>query len=209
MLDYMMTVPPDDYPVSVAEAMAHARVDGDAEEDLFAVWIAAATAELQHYTGRQFMLASFVGRMSAFCAGSGSDWRRLTNTGGRIELPRVPFASLTSVGYVDPAGDLQSLSVEGDDPDVIVDVFSDGSASSIRPKPGTVWPATRGEPGDVSIVWQSGVEDADDVPAAAKLAIMALVSHWYTFREPMISGMSVTPVPLTYQKLADSLRIEV
>lgn len=115
-----------------------------------------------------------------------------------IEIKRGPLASVTSISYVDANGDSQTWSSSN----YIVDTAR---------KPGAIWlaysasfPTTRGHVNDVTITYVAG-EAVTSVPAAAKQAILLLVTHAFEQREPIIIGSTSKEIELSYHSLISRL----
>lgn len=63
-----------------------------------------------------------------------------------------------------------------------------------------------GNPGKTATVtYKAGYGAANQVPEAARLAILLLVTHWFDRRSP-VSDRPVNDLPFSVQALADSLR---
>jgi len=101
-----------------------------------------------------------------------------------IQIPKQPLASITSVSYVDFAGDSQTL-VTGTDftPDFT------SQPGRIIPAFNKTWPSTRGHIDDVTIVfvagYGTGVPAGSTVPQRIKHAIKLMVADWYWNRGPI------------------------
>ena len=47
------------------------------------------------------------------------------------------------------------------------------------------------------------------IPMAALVAIMIMVSHWYEIREPVITGTIISPVPMSVDSLVGPYRLNM
>lgn len=158
------------YPLDVFTAKQHIRAIDDVEDDLVQAWIKAAVDEFEMETGRQIMPATWEYWLDAFPSER------------KIELPRPPLLSVTSVQYINADGDL-------------VD-FTDGSPAIaqwqvkapdgvyarrgwIEPLNGVSWPIARNESGAVRIQFQAGYSD---VPELFKGVLLRMVADYDRFR---------------------------
>jgi hypothetical protein len=184
--------PPADEPVDVATAALHLRVDGNAEDALIQLYIAAARANVEEVTGlylvqqqvrvtfdrfepREYPLPNFDTR-------GYQPMRRLDPT---MRLPVWPLQSVDAVQYLDVSGTQQTLATDA--------YVLDKSARPARltPAPGQDWPATQCVTGAVTMDCTVGYAPSDaappdygaNVPAAIKAAILLLVGDMYANRE--------------------------
>jgi len=172
-------------PVTSTECMAHMRIDDGTESDYIESLITAARGHAESITRRQLIDATWVLKLDSFPA-----------SGGIIRLPRPALSSVTSITYLDTNGDSQTWSSEeyrvdtGAEPGRITEAY------------GYTWPTARVVTGSITITYVAGYGDeAADVPGAIRHAIKMLVSHWYEFREPVISGTIIAQVPTAVDAL--------
>lgn len=98
-------------------------------------------------------------------------------SGDTIYLPKGPFSSITSFGYVDTDGDSQTLSVTTD-----YTIESNGDVAKIRPV-SSGWPSDVSSDidGSITIVYVAGYGSlASDIPEWAKEAIFARITRNYS-----------------------------
>ena len=86
---------PTTYPVDLASAKAHLRVDSSAEDTLIQAMIASATELAEQIMGRSIMPQTWELTLDEFPEA--------------FEITRVPAASITSLKYYDEAGAQQTL----------------------------------------------------------------------------------------------------
>lgn len=117
--------------------------------------------------------------------------------GDELELRLPPVQSVTSVQYVDPAGDPQTF----DSANYDVDLTS--APCRIRLVTGASWPATADSPNAVTVTFVAGYGVASAVPVEAKLAIVEWVKRtWKTCEgssmayDNLIGSLSWTAVGL-------------
>ena len=104
-------------------------------------------------------------------------------------FPVVPLSSVSSIAYVDSAGAGQTLSTD------VYEVRSDGLTASITLKYGQSWPSIQSG-SRITVTAIAG----GDVPEAVKQALL-LIGHWFSNREAVNVGMSVTEMPLAVPAL--------
>lgn len=86
-----------------------------------------------------------------------------------IEIERCPLISVTSITYIDSAGDIQTLASSA------YRVDSTSEPGRITPDYGTAWPATRDITGAVTVTFTAGYGSRQDVPPAIQQAILLWV----------------------------------
>jgi uncharacterized phiE125 gp8 family phage protein len=159
-------------PVSLDEARQQVGVAEDTHHDAkLSGLIDAATEYVQTHTGRQLINATFDFYLDAF-----------PYCDSYILLPRSPLVSITSVKYVNES-------------DGVLTTWSSANYAAVTSRePGmvalayqTAWPSSvRFLPESVVIRFVAGYgATALTVPVRAKQAILLLVSHWFTNREPV------------------------
>ena len=154
-----VVTPPTAYPVTLAEAKLHCRVDGTTEDSRIDGLIAAATDYVEKYTGRSIMAQTLRLTLDSFT--------------DAIVLPRGPVQTVSSVKYYDPAGIEQTVPASG----YTVDAASDPSWV-VRDGDYT-WPAILDAVNAVNITFVAGYAT---VPPSIKHVILLLISQWYDNR---------------------------
>jgi uncharacterized phiE125 gp8 family phage protein len=151
--------------VTVAEAKAHMAVDHVEDDALIGSLIDAATAHLDGWTG-------VLGRALVT-----QTWRQsFPCFQDMLRLRLGPVASITSVGYVDPARATQTASSS------LYTLLADDLGAFVWLKEGATWPSTIDEPDAVTVTYVAGVAAAA-VPKAIRQAILLLAGQWYRSRE--------------------------
>lgn len=158
------TVAPVELPVSLGEAKDHLRIDHSDEDSFIDLLIDAATLRVQDITGRQLVEATYEFTLNSFPP--------------EIRLPKPPLSSVTSIEYLDGAGDSQTL----DSADYRV--ISDEVVPIIDPAYGVTWPSTQDVRNAVTVTFVGGYGAAADVPSKLKLAIKMFVLDMYENRGP-------------------------
>ncbi len=152
-------------PVTIDEAKAHCRVEGQLEDAQFLAWVKAATRAGEKLTNRQFCTATWRLSMESF-------------GGWAFELRRCPVQSISSVTYVDLPGVTQTVSPAS----YMLDASCEPAI--IQPIYLDFWPTdVRYEQASVKIDFVAGYGGPDDVPDTIKQAILLTVGSWYAGRE--------------------------
>ena len=164
---------------SLAEAKAHLRLDGDAEDSLIGALIAAARVSVETETRRALIAQS---------------WRAFVEAWPEdgVTLPVVPALSVEAVRAIDAEGEATVLDED--------DYEFDPADCSVTIDP--VAGAVRYEIDFTAGYGSSGV----DVPQPLRQAIRLLVTHWYEHRSAVVLGDSATAIPLGYRELVAPYR---
>jgi uncharacterized phiE125 gp8 family phage protein len=180
----ILTAGPSAEPISLAEAKAHARVDGDLEDTLIASLILAARLHIERSLNAALITQSW----SLYL----DQWPDRAY----VELPLAPLLNVDAVRLYGPTGSSMTL-----DPALFeVDPFSRRPRLSRRD--GQSWPLPGRGINGIEIAFTAGHgASPDDVPMPLRLAIKMLVAHWHEAREPVLLGESADPVPLSVASL--------
>lgn len=184
-------------PVSATEAKAHLRVDGSDEDTLIASLITAARQEVEKYTGRALITQTWEVSGPAFPWG-----------GAAIELPRPPLQTVSSVSYLDAAGDTQVWASSNYTVDAPAGDFA--PKGMIIPTPAAFYPATVAHPLAVTVRFVAGFGDAgSDVPEVYRRALLVLLAHLFENREAVVTGAIAVDIPQSFRTLlASPARVE-
>ena len=179
-------------PLTVAEAKLHLRIPYEerADDEYIGVLITAAREYAEQVLCRQLINAT---------------WRlyldRFPGLDGVIRIPLPPLQSISSVKYVDGAGDEQTL----DAAEYSVDTAS--VPGRIYPAYGYSWPSTRDQRNAVTITFVAGYGSAATaVPEPIRKALKLLIAHWYENRE--VVGDRTAKMPLSVDALLGIYRIK-
>jgi uncharacterized phiE125 gp8 family phage protein len=175
------------YPVTLAEAKLHLRVDGTDEDTLINALIAAATQQAENYTWRTLMTTVY-----EYIADSFSK---------QIELDTFPIATIDSIKYYDLNNVQQTLIVSAYESNL------NECPVLIRPKENYYWPDTIIRFDAVTVRFTAGYASAAAVPAAIKQAILMIVGHLYANREDVVTGTQVNTMPQSSQYLLNTYRV--
>lgn len=177
------TVDPTSLPVSLQEIHDHVGVTDLADNDRLTMLNEAATRHVEMVSRRQLITQTWREKCDTF-------------TTSIVVLRKRPLQSVTSITYVDSAGDTQTFSSDN------YDVDTDADPGRIVLGFNQTWPTVRGHTNDVAYTYVCGFGDSGAaVPSTLKAAIKLLVSHWSEHREATISGTIIAEVPLAVTDL--------
>lgn len=161
-----LITPPAAEPVSLDEAKAHMRIDIDDDDALVAAMVTAARQWCESFRRQSFVTQTWALTVDAWPDEDG------------FALRHSPIQSVTSVVYVDDAGDSATV----DAADYVVDAL--GEPGRVVLAASASWPsATLRVINGVTVTYVTGYGDADAVPVVIKQAILLLAAHLYENRE--------------------------
>lgn len=187
---------PSSYPVTLAEAKDHCRVDFPDDDSYITRLIAAATAQLDYANG-------ILGRALIT-----QDWKvevalpdYTINPRGAIRLPVTPVQSIQSMGYYDSSNASQSLTV-GD-----FQLINRNWTCYVIPNATTNWPGLYNREDALSVTFRAGFgDDSTAVPENIKSALLFLLAHMYENREAVIVGSESQALPEGFDALVSNIR---
>ncbi|MGH6922550.1 MAG: head-tail connector protein [Propylenella sp.] len=167
-------------PVTLAEAKAHLRIDGDDEDDLIGALTVAARVATETEI-RRVMIAQ--------------SWRAFVEVWPEegIELPVQPALSVEAVRAIDT----ESMATLLDAEDHAFDI-ADGSVELKNPLVGT-------DHYEIDFLAGYGASSAD-VPQPLRQAILMLAAHWHEHRSAVSDGERAAATPLGYRELIQPYR---
>jgi uncharacterized phiE125 gp8 family phage protein len=174
----ILTSGPAVEPVALAEAKAHLRVDGIAEDTLIASLIVTSRLHVEAAAGVALIAQGWSWYLDA--------WPR----GHAVKLPLRPVQSIAAVRLYDEAAIPTAL-----DP---ATYFLDGAAAPPRlVRHGALpWPKPARIANGIEIAFTAGYGSAAaEVPAPIRQAILLLVAHWHEHRSPLEPGVQPEPLP--------------
>jgi len=184
--DVAVITPPSVEPMTKAEVKLHLRVDHTTDDTLIDSLIIAARQRVENVTWRALVTQTLELTLDAWPEGN------------KIDLPRPPLQSVTSVTYTDSAG---AAVVWGS---ANYQVITQGTPGRIVPAYGVSWPSvTLRAANGIAVRYVAGYGLAAAVPDLLKAAIKLLVGHWYENREATVvgAGMTATPLPLAVESI--------
>ena len=153
------------YPVTLADAKLHCKVDDAADDALITAMITSAAELAEQQLGRALMTQTWELTLDSFP--------------DAFELTRVPVQSVTSVKYYDTTGTLQTLASNL----YSVDTADGDGFAYIAPAYNTSWPDTREQINAVVVRFVAGYTDAASVPEPIKTWIKLMIGTMYENRE--------------------------
>ena len=175
----VLTAAPAAEPVSLAEAKAHLRIDANDEDALIGSLIAAARMFIERTLG----LALITQTWSYFL----DFWPRSSC----VTLPLSPVQAVGAVTLHRGAGGSTAF----DAGDYAVDVLSQQARLVSK---GAAPPVVTHALNAFEIAFTAGYgNEASDVPAPIRQALLLLVAHWFERREPVVLGVGASEVPTT------------
>lgn len=189
----LITAPTDD-PVSVDEAVLHARVeDSTAEASDIELKLAAAVRNRESYVQRQLMPATW------------ELWLHAWPTCGIIWLPKPPLQSVTWIKYIDSNGVEQTW--DSAEYVVVAPAGPRAGRGYVHLAYGESFPAARSQPNAIKVRFVAGYADADAVPAEIKQAILLTFGEMYAQREEQTVGTIVATNLRAADNLCSSFRV--
>jgi hypothetical protein len=180
-----LVTPPAVEPVSLEEAKLHLRAPVDLDDPLVTGLIVAARRKCETWLRRTLITSTWdltfegfpgCGWIPGFSyAGVQSLERQPVGTLYGIQLPNPPMSSVTSINYIDTAGVSRTLATS----EYQVEA---GTPGRVVPAYGKTWPATRRQPGAVTIRFVAGYGLAADVPDTIKIAMKLYITSLYENR---------------------------
>jgi len=179
MTSYLLAGPAEE-PVSLVEAKALLKVDGDAEDGLITTLIGAARLHVEGITGRALLAQT---------------WRIVLDDwpdNRMVKLPVTPLISVTAVTATDAHGASHELPL---------DQFADDADRLIVPAVVVGMPALQERQGiEIDYVAGFGTEP-EEVPADMRQALLGLMAHWYEHRDAVIVAGSGAVVPSGFDRV--------
>ncbi|MEQ1578440.1 MAG: head-tail connector protein [Hyphomicrobium sp.] len=179
----VLTSGPTLEPVTVAEAKAHLRLDGNAEDALVASLILTSRLHIEAALGFALISQSWTLFLDAW------------PDAALVVFPIRPVLSIGSVRVISAEG-VQTVLPPSD-------YLLDGASLTPRlVRTGSTWPVPGKAANGIEIALTAGFGPAaTDVPAPIRHALMMLVTHWYEHRDPIEIGASSSNIPKTISDL--------
>jgi len=179
------------------EVKGHLRVDTETERArVESILIPSATQMAEAETGRQLITATWTLYLDSF-----------PTSGTKIELPRPPLQSVSSIKYYDTQGTIQTWAAAGNY-SVMAPVGPFAESGYIVPAYGITYPSTYGQPNSVEIAFVAGYGlTFASVPGAIRAALLLLVGEMFERREEAIVGAAIGSVPLAAHRLLWPFRV--
>jgi len=179
----VLTSAPSVEPISLADAKAHLRIDADDEDALLTSLIATARTHLERTLG----LALITQGWSYYL----DHWPR----SGTVALPVRPVQAVNAVKVHDAIGGVTTL----DESAYAVDALSQPGRLVVM---AALPPVATRQLNAFEIDFTAGYGDeAEDVPAPIRQALLLLVAHWFERREPVSFNEGAAEVPMSVAAL--------
>lgn len=189
-MNWTVKTPAGKDPVDIATAKRQCRIEDEVstEDALVGVYLKAATAWVEDYTGRCLVSQTRQASMCGFPR--------------RIYLPHgAPSAAIVSVKYYDTSNAQQTLSSS------VYSLVQFSEPACLTLVDGQVWPSTFTRDDAVVVEYTAGASSPEDVPAALVQAVLLLVGHWYENREQAIAGTIISNIPFAVEALCAPHRL--
>ncbi|HEV2612537.1 MAG TPA: phage head-tail connector protein [Noviherbaspirillum sp.] len=168
-----LITPATELAVTLADAKAHLRIDGDDQDAMVEAWIRGITAHAEHQMGRSILTQTWRCTLDAFP--------------DAIRLDFPPIVSVSSVKYIDEDGAEQTL----DPADYIVDTVSE--PGYIVPADGVEWPATMARINAVNVEYVAGYGATQAaVPHGIKMYLLAKLMEQYRPNAALKDGIQTS-----------------
>ena len=223
MLNLRRVASPLYEPISVDDALMHARIDNDVERSYVIGLIRVAREYVEDVTWRTLMgtewdvgLDSWPNTVPPPYAGVEQALAlNLWPVRGGWGMPRAPLRSVTSITYVDDTGGTNTFPLSN----IVVDTLSEPGRISL--KRSVAWPSVILVPvGAIKIRFVAGYSDVltnastpeqlaaarAACPAAAIHAIKLIAAHLYENREETVTGTIIASLPMGVDALLSPLR---
>ena len=192
MRDYglKLLTPAAELCVSLGELREHVGYSDDNHDHDAKLYACAADAEdyCQKFTGRQFVSATWQLSLDRWPA-------------RRMNLPRAPLASVTSVKYLDPDGVEQTWGAANYR---VIDTTEPGY---IVPEFDIVYPAIRPIEDAIKIAFVAGYGEPVQVPEMLRNAVLLLAQQRFDFPAPTTTGAAVLDVPWSIRSILEMYKV--
>lgn len=174
----LVTAPADDL-FTVAEFKVHASVNRTDRDAMIAANIAAATGWIDGPSGA-------IGRALLTQTWDYGATRPVTR---EVYVPLTPAQALIEVGYIDPDGVAQTMSLDD------LELLALADETWVRLKDGVQWPQMQDRPDAFRARIRFGYGAAADVPKPIVAAAKLLAAHLYHNAEAVVPKADATELP--------------
>jgi uncharacterized phiE125 gp8 family phage protein len=189
-MPYKLITAASNEPVAIGEAKTQTRLAHCADDKFLGALITAARKKVEEQSSRQLVTATWELQLDRFPC----------EDGGIIYLEKPPIQSVSSIKYIDPDGDEQTLDASAYQVDAV------SEPGRVKPAYGQSWPSIRCEMNAVKVRFVAGYGAPSAVSGLAKQAILMLVAHYSENREATLVGTSINEVPLGFNDLLSLLK---
>lgn len=162
--------------LEISEARDHCRIDTSEQDAVLSTYIKGAREHFERISGRAFITQSWDLTIDY-------EWPWVLDMDTHrhlqvIELPRPPCLSVTSISYVDGAGNPQTLAAG----QYLVDVTN--VIGRIYPAYGVTWPTVRCQAKAITVRFVAGFgAGSGNVPEDLRQAARLQIAHYFENRE--------------------------
>ncbi len=185
----ILNVPPTVEPVSLDEAKAHLRIDGNAEDALVSSLIMTSRLHVEAALSLALITQTWTLALDR--------WPK----NHQVLFPLRPVQSIVDVRTIDKDGAPTVVPPEN----YLVDTASE--TARLLPD-GVGWQSPAQKANGIEITFVAGYSnDADDVPNPIRHALLLLVAHWYEHRDPIEIGTPSVAIPAAVSRLLKPYRV--
>lgn len=159
-------------PITIAEAKAHLRVDHSDEDSMITALIVAARMNAENRLSRALITQTWELILDAF-------------PDVEIRLDKPSAIAITSVKYLDSAGNEQTIAAEN------YTLDAEMLPGFVLPAYGYEWPETIDAANAVRVRFTAGYGDAASVPMPIKQWMLINIGTLYANREGMVPGQAI------------------
>lgn len=180
----VVSVAPSTFPVTLAEAKLHLRVDTAAEDDLLDDLIAAATDAAEKHMGRALITRTYKLYYDSWPAENcPQEWwdgvREGAFVGAPLRAVELPYPPLISVVAINSYSDDDTATLWAG---TNYHVDTKSTPGRIALKQGGIVPLPTKTINGIEVEYTAGYGDAGDVPTLIKSGILRLIAHMYENR---------------------------
>lgn len=179
-------------PLTIEEARTHLRLKttgGSHPDDSYVLKLVSAAREtLEHDTKRCILTSTFLGYLHTFPAGD-------------IIIQQSPVSEVSKIEYKSSSAWTEWSTAKWES-----DVIS--NPARVCPVDGESYPSEDTTLNAVKITFAAGYANASAVPDQIKQAIERLIGHWYENRQEVVTGLSVSAVPMGYDDMVRRLSVD-
>jgi len=161
------TVAPAEEPVTVDKAKAYGWISGGDDDVLIAELIPAVREELEGWTGLQLVTATWKQYLDCWPCSSCCE----------IRPDKSPLLAVSSITYVDTAGDTQTWDSS------LYQVDAVSRPGRIRPAYGQTWPSIRNQMNAITITFTAGFGNSAAVPFKLKQLLWQAAKYRFYHRD--------------------------
>lgn len=191
--ELILATAPTANPITDDEAKEQIRVEHTDDDTHIGLLVDAATKKIEETLGKQLVRATYNLYLDRFPTGR-----------NRIIFPINPVSAITSITYEDEDSASQTWT-DGDN-GFQKTIAGNDIRATVAPAPDESYPATEANRlRAVNILFNAGYSDSEgnvaSIPENYKHALKMYVALLYDYREPVISGTIISPVPDTIMAL--------